>query len=253
MILNSYSFGEETGIPLVIVHGLFGSARNWHSLARNLARDRWVVSVDLRNHGHSGWSDSNSYDDLAADLSETIDTIGGHATVLGHSMGGKAAMMLAATAPEMIERLIVADIAPVTYAHNQSNNISIMQALPLEEITRRSEAQLWLHQKTGDPALAAFFSQSLEFHDGRARWLLNNEVLDADMPKIVGFPDADFCFDKPTLAIKGGDSDYVDVDGQLALENKFSQLTLATVPQAGHWLHAEKPKEFLSIVKDFLS
>lgn len=252
MILNSYSFGDETGTPLVIVHGLFGSARNWHSLARNLARDRWVVSVDLRNHGNSGWSDSNSYSDLAADLGETIDGLGGQAAVLGHSMGGKTAMMLAATAPEKIERLIIADIAPVTYAHDQSNNIAIMQTLPLGEITRRSEAQAWLHQRTEDPSLAAFFSQSLEFQDGQARWLLHHEALAAHMSDIVGFPDVDFCFEGPTLAIRGGASDYVDANGQSALEKKFPQLTIATIPHAGHWLHAEKPKEFLSIVKDFL-
>ncbi|PLS22872.1 alpha/beta fold hydrolase [Neptunicoccus cionae] len=252
MKLNSYSFGEETGTPLVIVHGLFGSARNWHSLARNLARERWVVSVDLRNHGQSGWSESNTYPDLASDLGETIDGLGGRATVLGHSMGGKAAMMLAATAPEKIDRLIIADIAPVTYAHDQTDNIEIMKALPLDEITRRSEAQIWLETKTEDPALAAFFSQGLELQDGKAHWLLNHDALATHMADIVGFPEVDFHFDKPTLAIRGGASDYVDEKGQEALKQRFSQLTIETIPQAGHWLHAEKPKEFLSIVKEFI-
>lgn len=252
MLLNSYSFGEETGTPLLIVHGLFGSARNWHSLARSFARERWVVSVDLRNHGSSFWDDANSYHDLAEDLAKVIKSLGGAATVLGHSMGGKAAMTLAATAPELLDRLLIADIAPVVYSHSQSDNIKIMKNLPLHKISRRSEAQNWMQDATGDPALAAFFSQSLEIENGEARWLLNLDVLAAYMDQIIGYPDLDTQFEKPVLAIRGGASDYVDETGGRAMNDLFPNLTVETIPMAGHWLHAEKPKEFVSIVKQFL-
>lgn len=252
MLLNSYSFGEEIGTPLMIVHGLFGSARNWHSLARNFARERWVVSVDLRNHGNSFWDDANSYHDMAEDLANVIKSIGGKADVLGHSMGGKATMTLAAIAPELLNRLLIADIAPVAYPHSQSDKIAIMKDLPLDEISRRSEAQKWLHEATGDAALASFFSQSLEIEDGTARWMLNLDALAAYMDQIIGFPDLESHFERPVLAVRGGASDYVTVSGLRTMTGLFPNLTVQTIPDAGHWLHAEKPKEFVAAVKQFL-
>jgi esterase len=165
VLLNYISFGSEQGLPLLIAHGLFGSARNWQSIARNLARDRWVVCVDMRNHGHSFWSDDHAYPDLANDLAQVIDALGGRADVLGHSMGGKAAMALSLLAPEKVNHLIIADIAPVIYQHTQSDNIQLMQSLSLTNITRKSEAQVELAKLTVDPVLAAFFSQSLAFAD----------------------------------------------------------------------------------------
>nr|WP_323777963.1 alpha/beta fold hydrolase [Amylibacter sp.] len=252
MLLNSYSFGEETGTPLLIVHGLFGSARNWHSLARNFARDRWVVSVDLRNHGNSFWEDTNSYHDMAEDLAKVIKSNGGKADVIGHSMGGKAAMTLATTTPELLDRLIIADIAPVTYAHSQSDKIAIMKNLPLDDISRKSEAQKWLQEATGDAALASFFSQSLEIDDGKARWVLNLDVLATYMDQIIGFPDLEGHFERSVLALRGGASDYVTESGLNKMTKMFPNLTVETIPDAGHWLHAEKPKEFVSTVKQFL-
>lgn len=252
MLLNSFNFGEETGTPLMIVHGLFGSARNWHSLARNIAQDRWVVSVDLRNHGKSFWDDANSYHDMAEDLAKVIKSIGGKADVLGHSMGGKATMTLAEIAPELLDRLIIADIAPVVYAHSQSDKIAIMKKLPLGNISRRTEAQKWLEEATGDAALASFFSQSLEIEEGTARWMLNLDVLATYMDQIIGFPDLEGQFDRPVLAIRGGASDYVTQAGVQKMTRLFPNLTVETIPDAGHWLHAEKPKAFLSTVKQFL-
>ena len=126
--------------PLLIVHGLFGSGRNWGVIARRLADDRDVFAVDQRNHGSSPWSDRHDYPAMAADLAEVIRHIGGRADVLGHSMGGKAAMQLALTDGALIRRLVVADIAPVAYGHDQTRHIDAMRALDLTGVTTRGEA-----------------------------------------------------------------------------------------------------------------
>ena len=132
MQLNAIIHGQPTDRPpLVIAHGLFGSARNWGAVAKRLSAERQVVAVDLRNHGDSPRSPDNGYEAMAGDLAETIAALGGRADVLGHSMGGKAAMVLALTDPERVGRLVVADIAPVAYGHSQLELVRAMQALDL--------------------------------------------------------------------------------------------------------------------------
>ena len=141
MHLNAITYGPETAAaPLVIAHGLFGSARNWSAIAKRLALRRRVVVVDMRNHGDSPRSPVHGYAAMAEDLAETIAGAGGRADLMGHSMGGKAAMMLALTEPARVNRLIVADMAPVAYGHSQIGYVRAMQALDLAGITRRSEA-----------------------------------------------------------------------------------------------------------------
>ena len=135
------SYGDDApGTPILIVHGLFGSARNWGVIARRLSKSRRVVAVDMRNHGDSPREPSHSYPDMAADLAEVIEHIGGEALVIGHSMGGKAAMVLALTHPELVRALIVADIAPVAYEHTQMHLVEAMQALDLATLETRSDA-----------------------------------------------------------------------------------------------------------------
>ncbi len=252
-LLETQSFGTEAGVPLVIVHGLFGSGRNWRALARHLSKTRWVVTVDLRNHGNSFWNDSNTYDDLADDLVAVIEHLGGTADLLGHSMGGKAAMVLALKHPKYVQRLIIADIAPVGYTHSQTPNIDIMQALPITDYERRSQAQDALEAGTGDAGLGAFFAQSLSFDDGKASWLLNLSALKENMDAIIGFPKMNEVFDRKALFLRGGASDYVSDQTQSEVRRLFPQYTLATIDGAGHWLHAEKPREFLKIVDDYLA
>ncbi len=172
--------------PLLIVHGLFGSARNWGVIARHLAAQRDVIAVDQRNHGHSPRQSSHSYPDMAADLADVITHISAPVDVLGHSMGGKAAMVLALTAPQLIRRLIVADIAPVTYAHDNTQHTTAMLAMPLDGVTSRGEADRRLSASVPDPALRAFFLQSLDIKPQPAVWRLNLPVLADQMPLIVG-------------------------------------------------------------------
>ena len=164
--------------PLLIAHGLFGSARNWGAIAKRLGREREVIAVDLRNHGDSPWSPEHDYAAMAGDLAETIAANGGRADLLGHSMGGKAAMMLALTEPARVRRLVVADMAPVRYGHSQLPYVEAMQGLDLAGVTRRSEADAALAAAVPQPSLRAFFLQSLVVRPDGAGWKLNLDALD---------------------------------------------------------------------------
>ncbi len=251
-MLNTVEMGEGD-VPLVIVHGLFGSARNWRVLQKRLAETRRVITVDLRNHGDSFWSDDNSYEALAGDLAEVIAAHGGVADVLGHSMGGKAAMVLALTRPELVQRLIVADIAPVAYTHTQAGHIAAMKAVDMRVVTRRSEADKQLAATVPNAPLRAFFLQSVALEEGGARWKLNLEALGAEMPKIMGFPDVGRAFGGPVLMLHGAESDYMQPEMQPEILRLFPKAEFAEIEGAGHWLHAEKPREFQAAVEVFLA
>jgi pimeloyl-ACP methyl ester carboxylesterase len=238
--------------PLLIAHGLFGSARNWGVIARRLSDRRKVLVVDMRNHGDSPRFPTQSYADMAADLAGVIATHGGRADVLGHSMGGKAAMMLALTEGAMVNRLVVADIAPVAYSHDQTRHITAMRALDLSGLTLRAEADGRLAAAVTDPALRAFFLQSLDLKATPPRWRINLDVLEAEMPKIIGWPQVAGRFDGPTLFLSGALSRYVLPDHREAIRTLFPAARFAKLPGAGHWLHAEKPREFEETVRVFL-
>lgn len=244
----------QTHPPLVIAHGLFGSGRNWGVIARRLADSRDVWVVDMRNHGESPRFPTHSYPDLAADLAGVIRHIGAPADLLGHSMGGKAAMQLALTEPDLIRRLIVADIAPVAYAHDQTRHIDAMRALDLTGVTTRGEADRRLSALIEDAGLRAFFLQSLDIKaEGGPRWRLNFDVLEAEMPKIVGWPGTEGHFDRPALFLTGAESHYVRPEHRDTIRAHFPMARFAKLPGAGHWLHAEKPREFEETVRVFLN
>lgn len=239
--------------PLVIVHGLFGSARNWNVIARNLSRCRDVIAVDQRNHGLSPRAPSQSYPDMADDLAEVIAAIGAPVDLLGHSMGGKAAMQLALTRGALIRRLVVADIAPVAYTHDQSRHIAAMRGLDLTDLTARSEADRRLAATVPDPALRAFFLQSLDLKaPGGPAWRLNLDVLEAEMGKIVGWPGTQGIFDHPTLFLTGSESAYVTTAARETIRAQFPAARFVKLMGAGHWLHADRPREFEATVDAFL-
>lgn len=240
---------DHGGAPLILGHGLYGSARNWGSIAKRLGQRRHVITFDQRNHGQSPWFDSHRYSDMAEDLSQLIAAKGGVADVMGHSMGGKAAMILALNAPERVRRLMVADIAPVTYTHDQSQHIRTMKSLTPEELGDRQAARGALKAKTQDHALAAFFAQSIDFE--RQEWRLNLEVLEEFMPDILGFPTIESKFEKPALFLSGANSDYVKAEYRSTIKALFPRAHFAKLSGAGHWLHAEKPKEFIATVQGF--
>lgn len=253
-------YGLRTEQPdLLIVHGLYGSGRNWGAIAKRLAPERRVISVDQRNHGQSPWFDSHTYPDMAADLAEVIQSTGARMDVMGHSMGGKAAMVLALTRPELVNRLIVADISPVTYAHDQNANIDAMRSVDLGIVTKRSDATEQLAAVISDPTLRSFFTQSLDL--ANKRWRLNLDVLEAEMGKILGFPEVaggnsdSFTGDYtgPTLFLSGAQSSYVSPDHRPKINALFPHARFAKITGAGHWLHAQKPREFIQTVQAWLN
>ncbi|CAG0911465.1 unnamed protein product, partial [Cyprideis torosa] len=177
---------------------------------------------------------------VAIDLAEVIDAYGGLADVVGHSMGGKAAMVLALANPQKVNRLIVADIAPVSYTHDQSQFIQAMRSVDLNRVEKRSDAAAQLAETVPDQTLQAFFTQSLDIKN--RRWRLNLDALDNQMPNILGFPDIDAQFSGPTLFFSGEDSDYVRREYRDRIRALFPKARFARLPGAGHWLHAEKPR-----------
>lgn len=243
---DTYSLdGDAT--PLLIAHGLFGSARNWGVIGKRLSEDRAVSVVDMRNHGESPWFDSHSYSDLAADLAAAILS---RSDVLGHSMGGKAAMMLALNSPEKVRKLVIADIAPVPYSHTQMPMIEAMRAVDLSQVATRGDADRLMQTAVPDPGVRAFLLQSLDVR--QKRWRLNLEVLASEMDDIIGFPDVSGQFDGPTLFLSGANSDYVQSSHRNRIKTLFPNAQFAKIPGAGHWLHAEKPREFEAAVSAFL-
>ncbi len=251
-MLSFTEFGESSPDrpPLIIAHGLYGSGRNWGVIAKRLSDTRRVITPDMRNHGHSPRADSQTYEDMASDLAELIAQIGGPVDLVGHSMGGKAAMVLALQHPELLRRLIVADIAPVPYAHTQSHQIAAMRAVDLSTVTRRSEAAEQLGAQGVEPALQSFFTQSLDV--AAKKWRLNLDVLDAEMDHIIGFPEIAGQFPNPTLFLSGGDSEYVLPEHRPLIKSLFPAARFAKIPNAGHWLHAERPREFEAAVRTYL-
>ncbi len=249
MISHEPENSPEASIPLVIAHGLFGSGRNWGVIAKRLANHRRVIALDMRNHGASPWHEDHNYHALAADIAEVATNLGQPVDLLGHSMGGKAAMV-AALSGAPIRRLIVADIAPVGYSHSQQPVIDAMQSLPLDHITSRAEADQALSAHIDDPALRSFLLQSLNVSE--RRWRLNLLALSASMDQIIGFPDISGCFNAPALFLTGALSDYLRPEHRPIIKALFPKARFAKIPQAGHWLHAEKPHEFEAAVRVFL-
>lgn len=252
-MLETQTFGAAGALPpIVIVHGLFGSGRNWGVIAKRLAESRQVVTVDMRNHGESFRAESQSYPEMAADLAEVIGALGGRADVIGHSMGGKAAMVLALTRPELVRRLLVADIAPVAYTHGASHArlIGAMRALDLSQLHTRAEADAALAAEVTSPAVRAFLLQSLDLRG--KRWRINLAALERELPKILGFPAVSGRYEGPALFLSGALSDYVRPEHRAAIKALFPGAKQAKIPGTGHWLHAEKPREFEAAARAFL-
>ncbi len=249
---------QGQGRPLVILHGLFGTLDNWQTLARRWAQDAGlrIVSVDLRNHGRSFHSPDHSYEAMAADVGALFDHLGlgPDATLLGHSMGGKVAMRFALSHPERLARLIVVDIAPnFSDMTHQDEVLAGLRAVNLGALTNRQEADAALAQHIGNVGVRQFLLKNLYRDDANAfAWRINLPVLAKSMPavgeQITGEP-----FLKPTLFMRGGKSDYITANDKLyVIPALFPNSEVATVPDAGHWLHAEKPDEVYELVRAFV-
>jgi pimeloyl-ACP methyl ester carboxylesterase len=245
-----------SGPPLAILHGLFGSGRNWRSIAQQLAARHRILTFDLRNHGVSPWAEAMSYPEMVEDLRASRRAHGVANTVLlGHSMGGKVAMLAALLHPGEVDRLVVVDIAPVRSPPTLLAYVRAMRTADLRGITRRSEVDAELAEAVPDPAERAFLLQNLIIDAGTARWRVNLEAIERDFSAIIGFPDlpAGTAYSGPTLFVAGARSGHIRPEHEPVIRQLFPQVRIVRIKGAGHWLHAEQPQTFLRTVEPFLS
>lgn len=250
MLLNHIDSG--TGPPVVLLHGLFGSARNFGSVQRALAPLFRVIALDARNHGASPHATGMRYATMASDVQETMDALGiARAAVIGHSMGGKTAMTLAVMAPERVGRLLVADIAPVPYQHANNSVADAMRAIPLGAGLTRVEAEAVLNEAVPIASVRTFLIQNLQFVP-QPHWRIGLDEIAAAIPDLEGWESPDGSFPGPTLFVSGAQSDYVLPEHRPLIRALFPAARFVAVKHAGHWLHADNPAGFLSIVEAFL-
>ena len=242
------------GPPMVVLHGLFGSARNWHTIAMRLAVRFRVFTVDLRNHGESPWTPTMSFADMADDLAAFIaDHDLTDAVVVGHSLGGKAAMLFALRDANLVEQLVVIDIAPVRYRHDYRDYVDAMQALDLHRIHRRSEADAALAAAIADAPLRRFLVQNLATGPKGLVWKINLQAIHRSMAELLDFPYvADWEFAGRTLFVSGEQSDYIQPQHQGRIFALFPQAEFAVIKDAGHRVHVDQPERFVDRLLEFL-
>ncbi len=252
--LSHQIFG--TGPPVIVLHGLLGSARNWRTMADRLAPANTVVTVDLRNHGASPWDPIMDYPAMAADITHLMERLGyRRATLVGHSMGGKAAMALALGQPACVARLVVVDISPVAYRESMLGHVDALLDVQLEGAKRRSDVEEDLLGLVPDPGMRGFLLQNLvRDRDRGFRWRVNLPALQAAANDLGGFDPADDAspYTGPTLFIAGGRSDYVRRDHTPAIRRLFPKAEVVTIPQAGHQVHTDTPDRFATVLRGFL-
>ena len=239
----------------MLIHGLFGSLDNLGQLARPLSEHCRVISVDLRNHGTSFHSDEMSYPQQGADVLALLDHLTlDKVSLVGHSMGGKVAMQVAKLAPARVDRLVVADIAPVAYPHARHQNVFAgLNATLANPPQSRAEAEALLAQYVEIPGVRQFLLKSFAKTEAGWAWRFNVPALERNYANIMGWPDDQTRFEGPTLFIKGGDSDYVQPQYTETVMAQFPAAKARVIAGTGHWLHAEKPVLFNKLVVDFLS
>ncbi|OKH89281.1 alpha/beta fold hydrolase [Thalassospira sp. TSL5-1] len=260
MKLAHYAFGEENrdNGTLVILHGLFGQARNWTAIARRLAEKYHVVTADLRNHGRSGWDTDMTYSAMAADIAELIrDIDNGAVHLIGHSMGGKASMTLALSDDAgLIADLVVVDIAPLPYQHDYNGYISAMRAVDFDAISRRAEVEEALASGVSEKGIRQFLAQNVvtDKDSGKMSWQVNIDAMAEHLDDITGWHNADGAqYQGDTLFIAGANSSYVDMDRRDDIKALFPKASFTSIKNAGHWVHAEKPDAVLMTLSAFLN
>lgn len=252
MELYFQHFGK--GQPLIILHGLFGMSDNWISLARQMAVNHSVYVVDQRNHGRSRHHQVFNYAAMVDDLLEFMDR---HqlesAHLLGHSMGGKTVMQFAFDYPERVEKLVVADISPVAYNYKHYLLIEAMLSVDMARFGSRSQVEAELEKLIDNPRTRQFLLKNLYWKDRSSLgWKANLEVIQENLPEVFRAIESPLPFPKPTLFVRGGDSEYLQDTHLPLIQSLFPQSVVKTIPGASHWLHADEPEMFLELVMSFL-
>ena len=238
---------------LVILHGLFGMLDNWHNMAQKLSEYVNVISVDQRNHGHSPRSEEMSFELMAQDLSVLLESLSiDKATVMGHSMGGKTAMVFAHHFPHLIEKLIVVDIAPKSYKAGHMVYFKAFDQIDFSAFSRRSEADKALAEVEPNMAVRQFLLKNLQRADEGYELKINLKPIEAFYPRMIDELHFEWPMNVPSLFISGGKSSYVLEEDKDKIISYFPQTEFVSIEGAGHWVHAEKPVEFFEHVKDFL-
>lgn len=252
MILNGTDLGA--GPPVALLHGLFGAAANFGTIQKRLAAKFRVISLDLRNHGASGHAPHMAYPAMAEDVLETLRARGVlPCALVGHSMGGKVAMAAALEAPAAITRLLVADIAPVTYPPAFRTYVEAMAALPLTAGLSRTDADRALAAVVEQPGVRAFLLQNLKF-GSHPSWRIGVAEITANLPLIEAWPELDDApYPGPVLFVAGARSDYIQPSHRPVIRALFPAAQFATLKNAGHWVHADNPDGFVALAEAFLS
>lgn len=257
--LYTTTMGEQ-GPLVAFCHGLFGQGKNWTTIAKSLADDHRVLLVDMPDHGRSAWTDRFDYVDVA-DRVAALFTADDPVALVGHSMGGKAAMVLALRHPELVERLCVVDISPVDYEAKGefAGYIAAMQALDLTTLEHRRDADAALASAVPNPTVRSFLLQNLRRADAADRgwsWQPNLALLGRDLATLGGWPEEALGghppYDGRTLWIAGEDSSYVEPHYAEEMDRWFPRTRKVTIKGAGHWVHSEQPAVFTEVLRRFL-
>jgi pimeloyl-ACP methyl ester carboxylesterase len=253
--LHGTSYGEN-GSPIVFCHGLFGQGKNWTSIAKAFAADHQVLLLDLPHHGRSPWPDEFDYLEMADQVAAALPDE--PVTLVGHSMGGKVAMVLALRHPERVERLCVVDVAPVDYgsAGEFAGYIKAMRGLDLDALESRSQASDALAESVPSETVRGFLLQNLRRDGDGWRWQPNLEVLGEELAEVTGWPAEALSdaapYDGPVLWVAGGDSGYVTEEVTDEMERWFPTNRRVTIKGAGHWVHSQRPEVFIEVLRRFV-
>jgi pimeloyl-ACP methyl ester carboxylesterase len=263
--MKLYYRKEGNGPAAVIIHGLYGSSDNWMNMGKKLAEKYTVYMIDQRNHGRSPFAEENSYNDMRDNLVEFFEEHGiEKATILGHSMGGKTAMWFAADYPEKVEKLVIADMAPKDYMENKEqsqyylhrNILQAMQELDFSKVKKRTDVDELLAEKIDSERIRQFLVKNVtkDKKTKQYRWRVNVEVLYNYLEEIVGGVNRRWLDDRipitsyPVIFIRGLESNYITDEDIDLIKSIYPDANIFDIPGAGHWLHAEKPDEFMDAV-----
>ncbi len=266
--LHTLSVGTA-GPRVAFLHGLFGQGRNWAQIAKGVSgadgRDARCLLVDLPDHGRSPWTQQLSFVGYAEAVARTLRQCAPDEpwTVVGHSLGGKTAMVLALVHPALVEGLVVVDIAPKSYGdlHRFEDYIAAMRALPLDRIGSRAEAEEIFAQSVPDKAVRAFLLQNLRRHGRTFEWQVNLAMVAADAAEGSGSRIADFpsevgalaAYSGPTLWLVGGESGYVQEEDSARMRELFPAVRKVTVKGAAHWVHTDAPEVTVAALRRFIA